>query len=322
MTSEEDLVDEDGKPRHQPRIDLSTVGKDDKVTLKPKLPSEGTFFADCIDAGMAMPAAYWGKTYESTSAWNVLGGRDLFERAFELGFTLDRPEWLDPEDYWNFDDDIKALVREVATETYGDLFLKKNKKEHLLADSSMTLRELRDNFYFEYLDHAEKAFGYGQRWREQCESRISAYGRKTGTNDPDIPAAPDPHPNGVSPREAEFVVAQWVRRLGDLDVEVTQTSRDGGYDVAGRFTVTQVKHYTDFVSVSDVRAIYGVAVSLEKVPLFFTSGRYTKAGESFARMNFIPLFRYSAEKGTLIPENNEAKKLMKKGVKSYCGYEK
>lgn len=123
------------------------------------------------------------------------------------------------------------------------------------------------------------------------------------------PAAPQPHPLGVSPRGAETLVAQWMRHLGVIDAYVTQYSRDGGIDVESRSHVAQVKHITGAVKVSDVRALHGVGVSMRKQSWFFTSTRYTEESTNFADHVGMALFVYSAERGTLRGANATAVRL-------------
>lgn len=110
---------------------------------------------------------------------------------------------------------------------------------------------------------------------------------------------PQALPYGVSPRGAELLVADWMRHLGILDAAVTRERGDGGIDVTSQTSVAQVKHYKGRVSVIEVRELFGVAASLRKQPLFFTSAGYTAEAIAFASATGMSLFVYSAELGTL-----------------------
>ncbi|GAA1062019.1 restriction endonuclease [Agromyces bracchium] len=114
------------------------------------------------------------------------------------------------------------------------------------------------------------------------------------------PAPPPPAQQyGVSHEGAEHLVAAWMRHLGVLDAEVTRFSRDGGADVVSDAYVAQVKNYAGSVSVTDVRALFGVATADSKKPLLFTSGAVTADGLTFADRVGVALVRYDAEKGTI-----------------------
>lgn len=111
--------------------------------------------------------------------------------------------------------------------------------------------------------------------------------------------APQALPYGVSPRGAELLVAEWMRHLGILDAEATPEGADGGIDVTSRSAIAQVKHYKGRVGVVEVRELLGVAASLRKQALFFTSTGYTSEAAAFATATGVSLFVYSAELGTL-----------------------
>jgi len=294
------------------------------VYLTPRLPTEGTFLAQCVDEGMQVPPMYWAEAADG-NLWWYLASRELFERLFEAGFEF---EVDDPEDYKSYrDSTIHGITKEVSLLVVPDSFyLSLNEDDpewYPLGGAPETARRarLRELFRLQYAGFAKEAFRSGEKWRKLRIARLRSAGRKTGVAGLDIPAAPVPRLGTVTPAEAEEIVAQWVRRLGDSGVVTTSFSRDGGIDVKGDYTVSQVKHYTGAVSVSDIRALYGVAISMEKLPLFFTSGHYTSAGLSFARQNLIPLFQYDATLAKLKPESQEARRLMSLGVERYCGGE-
>lgn len=93
-----------------------------------------------------------------------------------------------------------------------------------------------------------------------------------------------------SPRDYEIFCAGWVEYLGGKNVRVTQQSSDGGIDIISENEVAQVKLHGSPVSVQPIRELFGVAQSLSKTPLFFTSTGYTQAAITFAEANDIFLF--------------------------------
>jgi hypothetical protein len=93
-----------------------------------------------------------------------------------------------------------------------------------------------------------------------------------------------------SPRDYEVFCAGWVEYLGGKNVRVTQQSADGGIDIVSDNEVAQVKLHGSPVSVQPIRELFGVAHSMSKTPLFFTSTGYTQAAITFAEANDVFLF--------------------------------
>lgn len=93
-----------------------------------------------------------------------------------------------------------------------------------------------------------------------------------------------------SPRDYEVFCAGWVEYLGGKNVRVTQQSADGGIDIVSDNEVAQVKLHGSPVSVQPIRELFGVAQSVSKTPLFFTSTGYTQAAITFAEANDVFLF--------------------------------
>ncbi|MHA7223073.1 restriction endonuclease [Arthrobacter sp. RHLT1-20] len=81
---------------------------------------------------------------------------------------------------------------------------------------------------------------------------------------------PPPRMASCTPREAEYVAAQWMRYLGATSCRVTQASRDGGMDIVSDTHVAEVKHHQSPVGVSFVRQIYGTATGASKRAMFFS----------------------------------------------------
>ena len=111
----------------------------------------------------------------------------------------------------------------------------------------------------------------------------------------------------VSAVEAEHLCANWMSLLGEENVEVTQVSSDGGIDITSNRCVAQVKNYKGSVGVGEVRAFFGASVVDGRLPLFFTSGTYTKAAIEFADSAGVYLYWYSAKQGTLNGINDLAR---------------
>lgn len=128
---------------------------------------------------------------------------------------------------------------------------------------------------------------------------------------------PAPRPDGVTPRGAEEVVAQWMRHLGEADAELTSYTGDGGIDVVGRKSFAQVKHYSRAVGVAPIRELAGVAANdrLARQALFFTSTGYASGAVDFADDAGIALFVYDVESGGLEAMNPRAKTLMYNGIR-------
>jgi hypothetical protein len=118
---------------------------------------------------------------------------------------------------------------------------------------------------------------------------------------------PAPQPFGVSPLGAEHYCAQWMDFLGFEDVVVTESTRDGGYDIRAKGFVAQVKNFTHGkVSVVDVRQIYGVAQHLKVSAIVFSSTGATSDAQTFCNEAGIGLFQFNSEAGSLWAVNSTA----------------
>lgn len=95
-------------------------------------------------------------------------------------------------------------------------------------------------------------------------------------------------------KRAEEICATWLRSKGERSAEVTRNGADGGVDIRSNKYVAQVKNYKGSVPVQAIREIYGIASAESKIPLFFTSGNYTKAAMDFADSVKMPLITYDA----------------------------
>lgn len=88
--------------------------------------------------------------------------------------------------------------------------------------------------------------------------------------------APPAQSFGVSARGAEELVCAWMEHLGYPSAMVTPYRRDGGIDVSTREFDIQVKNWdSDYIPVSAVRELYGVASANNKRSLFFSRSSYS-----------------------------------------------
>jgi hypothetical protein len=95
-----------------------------------------------------------------------------------------------------------------------------------------------------------------------------------------------------SPDDAEQVAAEWMRHLGFGDARCTGAGTDGGVDVRSREAVAQVKAQLSPVGRPELQALYGVATSEGRRPLFFSLMSYTAAALAWADEVGMALFRF------------------------------
>ncbi|HYH51009.1 MAG TPA: restriction endonuclease [Acidimicrobiia bacterium] len=95
-----------------------------------------------------------------------------------------------------------------------------------------------------------------------------------------------------SPDDAEQVAAEWMRHLGFGDARCTGGGTDGGVDVRSAAAVAQVKAQLSPVGRPELQALYGVARSEGRRPLFFSLMSYTAAALAWADEVGMPLFRF------------------------------
>ena len=95
-----------------------------------------------------------------------------------------------------------------------------------------------------------------------------------------------------SPDDAEQVAAEWMRHFGFEDARCTAAGTDGGVDVRSREAVAQVKAQLTPVGRPELQALYGVARSEGRRPLFFSLMSYTAAAMAWADEVQMALFRF------------------------------
>ena len=83
-----------------------------------------------------------------------------------------------------------------------------------------------------------------------------------------------------------------MRHLGFDDARCTGAGTDGGVDVRSREAVAQVKAQLTPVGRPELQALYGVARSEGRRPLFFSLMSYTTAALTWADEVGMPLFRF------------------------------
>jgi hypothetical protein len=116
-----------------------------------------------------------------------------------------------------------------------------------------------------------------------------------------------------SPDDAEQVAAEWMRHFGFDDARCTPAGTDGGVDVRSREAVAQVKAQLTPVGRPELQALYGVARSEGRRPLFFSLMSYTAAALTWADEVGMALFRFD-HAGMV-----EAVNLAAEGLRAACG---
>lgn len=118
---------------------------------------------------------------------------------------------------------------------------------------------------------------------------------------------PAPLSHGVSAEGAELLTLEWLQYLGFFSACKTPFRRDGGVDVETSQYVVQTKNWErDFIPVSAVREIVGVAAMRGKSAMFFSRSAYSFDAVAEAEMAKVALFRFKAETGELLPQNSYA----------------
>jgi len=133
-------------------------------------------------------------------------------------------------------------------------------------------------------------------------------GRQWGATAPTPGCGVSPHVIR-SPDDAEQAAAAWMRQLGFDDARCTGAGADGGVDVRSRGAVAQVKAQLTPVGRPELQALYGVARSEGRAPLFFSLMAYTAAALAWADEVEMALFRFD-HAGFVEPVNVAAEALM------------
>jgi hypothetical protein len=122
---------------------------------------------------------------------------------------------------------------------------------------------------------------------------------------------PQKLPFGVSPRGAELYVAEWLKFLNFVEIEITPPRRDGGYDLRAEGYIVEVKNWNrDWVGVSAVREIYGVATHLKAKPMIFSRGFLSADALAFSESAQVSVFLFNAEEALLQAGNSWATQII------------
>lgn len=197
----------------------------------------------------------------------------------------------------------RALVSSALAE-----HVQSSKNTFLLAEATRIERNRRRA---EKRQEAKAAREKDERRRVQQSRREEAI--RSGIA-PELVNPPGPLPGYVSPRDAEFLVAQWIRALGEPTAQVTSFVGDGGVDVESENYLAQVKHYRGKVGPAPIRELVGVSRVDGREPLFFTSGSYTGSAVIFAESSGVALFIYNTMDGTLKGANQQAEDKLGSGL--------
>jgi len=127
-----------------------------------------------------------------------------------------------------------------------------------------------------------------------------------------------PRPTSVQTltwREAEELCAGWLRWMGYPQVQVTQSSRDGGVDLTAKDVVAQVKFQAQPVSPNVIRALHGVAAVQGCHGIVFSSSGYTRAAKEFANAAGVSLVTYDPRTAAIQAHSEAAEALLGHGYR-------
>lgn len=131
---------------------------------------------------------------------------------------------------------------------------------------------------------------------------------------------PEPRPlEDTSPRDAEWLCAQWLGWMGGANYRVTQQTRDGGVDVEADGLVAQVKHSLRATPSGPVHQLYGVARHRNVFAAFFSLSGYTDDAVRWSEDVELPLFSYSPAEGSLTAWTERADEMARHGVSAAEG---
>ncbi len=114
-------------------------------------------------------------------------------------------------------------------------------------------------------------------------------------------ASPPPpgQPFGVSQGGAEYLIAAWMRHLGESNAGTSHETGVGRVAAASTRCVAQVRNDAGSVDLEAVQELVAAAAVDGRRALFFTSGSYAEDAEAFAEQSGVVLFVYDAVAGTL-----------------------
>jgi HJR/Mrr/RecB family endonuclease len=93
-------------------------------------------------------------------------------------------------------------------------------------------------------------------------------------------------------QQAELLALDWMVRNGYRDAALTRGGADGGVDITSRRAIAQVKHHAKPVGLGELQRMSGIAVSMKRPALFFSSAGYTPKATEWARRHGVELYQF------------------------------
>lgn len=195
-----------------------------------------------------------------------------------------------------------------------DRLIETDEERHTLA---RTGRSVAESFAFEDAKRKREqdATLAAQQLDETVQDLLKSKSEKVGTAWLKLRIRPQPQKYGVSDFGAEHLVSEWLSYLGQIEVEVTKQSGDGGVDVLTNEYCCQVKNYKiQPVSASEVRDLLGTSVSIGKKAIIFTSSGLTADAANFCERNQIAALKYDVVRASLAPLNKHGDLFLRIGL--------
>lgn len=126
---------------------------------------------------------------------------------------------------------------------------------------------------------------------------------------------PPGQPFGVSQGGAEYLVAAWMRHLGESDAGTSHETGVGHVAAASTRCVAQVRNDAGSVDLEAVQELVAAAAIDRRRPLFFTAGSFAEDAEAYAEQANVALFVYDAVAGTLDGANALGRTALVEGLK-------
>jgi len=145
--------------------------------------------------------------------------------------------------------------------------------------------------------------------REAARDRMREQRRAAGS------PPPPGQPFGVSQGGAEYLVAAWMRHLGESDAGTSHETGVGRVAAASMRCVAQVSNDAGSVELEAVQELVAAAAVDGRKPLFFTAGSFAEDAEAYAAQSSVALFVYDAVAGTLDGANDLGRTALLEGLK-------
>ena len=95
---------------------------------------------------------------------------------------------------------------------------------------------------------------------------------------------------GLTWQQAERLACEWMRANGYPDARLTASGADGGVDVQSLRAIGQVKRHSKPVGLAEMQRIHGIAQSVGKNALFFSTGGFTPKAKGWASAHHIEMY--------------------------------